>query len=99
MMVPMHGIASLAFERMLFSVGAGSALAGVVALGLRLTPKSNSQTRFAVWFATLLAIVALPLFGAGWRSQVMNPAARVALVTIPATWAVILMSLWAALAV
>src|SRR5215472_3511706 len=101
MMVPtsLHGIASLAFERMLFSVVAGSALAGVVALGLKLTPKRNSQTRFAVWFATLLAIVALPLFSAGWRSQVMNPAAPVALVTIPATWAVILMSLWAALAV
>jgi len=101
MMLPtsLHGIAGLAFERMLFSVAAGSALAGVVALGLKLTPKSNSQTRFAVWFATLLAIVALPLFGAGWRSQVMNPAAPVALVTIPATWAVIVMSLWAALAV
>jgi beta-lactamase regulating signal transducer with metallopeptidase domain len=101
MMIPtsLHGIASLAFERMLFSVAAGSALAGVVALGLKLTPQRNSQTRFAVWFATLLAIVALPLFADGWRLHVMNPAAPVALVTIPATWAVILLSLWAALAV
>jgi beta-lactamase regulating signal transducer with metallopeptidase domain len=95
----LHGIAGLAFERMLYCLAAGSALAVVVALGLRLTPGRNSQTRFVVWFATLLAIVALPLFGAGWRPQVMNPSAPGAVVTIPATWAVVLVALWAILAV
>jgi beta-lactamase regulating signal transducer with metallopeptidase domain len=94
----LHGIAGLAFERMLYCLAAGSALTGVVALGLRLASRKNSQTRFAVWFATLLAVVALPLFGAGWRPQVMSPAVPGALVTIPATWAVVLVSLWAALA-
>jgi beta-lactamase regulating signal transducer with metallopeptidase domain len=94
----LHGIASLAFERMLYCLAAGSALAGVVALWLRLTPRRNSQTRFAIWFATLLAIVALPFFSAGWRPQVINTVAPGALVTIPVTWAVILVSLWAALA-
>jgi beta-lactamase regulating signal transducer with metallopeptidase domain len=94
----LHGIAGLAFERMLYCLAAGSALTGAVALGLRLSPRKNSQTRFAVWFATLLAVVALPLFGAGWRPQVMNPAASGALVAIPATWAFVLVALWAVLA-
>jgi beta-lactamase regulating signal transducer with metallopeptidase domain len=94
----LHGIAGLAFERMLYCLAAGSALTGVVALGLRLAPRKNSQTRFAVWFATLLAVVALPLFGAGWRPQVMNSAVPGALVNIPSTWAVVLVSLWATLA-
>jgi len=94
----MQGMAGLAFERMLYCLAAGGSLTAIVALGLWLSPRRNSQTRFAVWFATLLAIVALPLFGAGWRSQVMVPAAPGALVSIPATWAVILVSLLAALA-
>jgi beta-lactamase regulating signal transducer with metallopeptidase domain len=94
-----HGMAGLAFERMLYCLAAGSALIGVVALGLRLSPRKNSQTRFAVWFSTLMAIVALLLFGAAWRSHVTSSPGPGALFTIPATWAVVVVSLWAALAV
>jgi beta-lactamase regulating signal transducer with metallopeptidase domain len=100
MMLPasLQGIAGLAFERMLYSLAAGSALTAVVALVLRLTPRKNSQTRFAVWFATLLAVVALPLFGSAWGSHAVNAGSPAALLTIPATWAFIVVSLWAALA-
>jgi beta-lactamase regulating signal transducer with metallopeptidase domain len=93
-----HGMAGLALERMLYCLAAGSALTGVVAFGLRLLPRKNSRTRFAVWFSTLLAIVALPLLGAVWRSHVTSQPAPEALFTIPGTWAVVVVALWAALA-
>src|SRR5215472_9175585 len=100
MMLPasLLGIASLAFERMLYSLAAGSALTAVVALALRLTPRKNSQTRFAVWFATLLAVVALPLLGSAWRPHAVSAGSPAALLTISATWAFMVVSLWAALA-
>lgn len=61
MLPNLHGIAAVALERMLYCLAEGSAVAAIVALVLRLTPERNSRTRFAVWLATLAAVVALPL--------------------------------------
>jgi beta-lactamase regulating signal transducer with metallopeptidase domain len=60
-----HWLAAVIFERMLYCLAEGTALAAVMALVLRLVPQRNSRTRFAVWFATLAALVVLPLVQMG----------------------------------
>jgi beta-lactamase regulating signal transducer with metallopeptidase domain len=50
-------------ERLLNTAVEGIILAGLVWLVIRLMGRTNSGTRFAVWFTALLAIVALPLLG------------------------------------
>jgi beta-lactamase regulating signal transducer with metallopeptidase domain len=54
--------ASVALDRVLFSLVGGSALALLVALLIRLLPRKDSQTGFLVWFSALLATAALPAF-------------------------------------
>ncbi len=51
--------------RMLNTLLEGLGLAALVWLGLRFSKPLNSGTRFAVWFFTLIAIVALPFIGFG----------------------------------
>ena len=52
--------------RLLNTAVEGIVLVAFVLLLLRLTGPQNSGTRFAIWFAALLAIVALPfLAGSG----------------------------------
>jgi len=46
--------------RMLNTIAEGLVVSGCVWLALRWFKPLNSGTRFAVWFSTLLAIVALP---------------------------------------
>jgi bla regulator protein blaR1 len=57
-------LAQLFTERLLNSVAAGVVLAGLVGVLLRLIGRQSSETRFAIWFSTLVAVVALP-FHAG----------------------------------
>lgn len=42
----------------------GTALAGAVAIALRCAPRVNASTRYAVWWLTLAAALALPAVGA-----------------------------------
>jgi beta-lactamase regulating signal transducer with metallopeptidase domain len=102
MMIPgnTHWIAALAFERMLYCLAEGTALAALMALALRLVPKKNSQTRFTVWFTTLLAVVLLPIVGVGTGSPQTQPGAAPtqALFTISTAWAEYIIVAWAVLA-
>jgi beta-lactamase regulating signal transducer with metallopeptidase domain len=100
----LHWLAAVAFERMLYCLAEGTALAIVVAVALRLVPQKNSQTRFAVWFATLVAVVVLPVlqmgtgFGAAGQSRIAGLDSRRALLTISTSWAEYILLGWAALA-
>jgi len=94
----LHWIASVAAERLLYSVGEGTALALTVWVLLRLVPRRNSQTRFTAWFVTLLAIAVLPLLSApwlqSWRPKAINPASGHAMITVSSSWAVYIFLGW-----
>jgi beta-lactamase regulating signal transducer with metallopeptidase domain len=101
-------IASVAVERLLYSVVEGTVLAIIVWVLLRLVPGRNSQTRFAAWFATLLAIAVLPLLSASlfsesllsqsWRPKSTSVGSEHALITVSSTWAVYIFLGWMAMA-
>ncbi len=67
-MAGIEALSRIFAERLLNSIGAGVALASLVWLLLRVAKRANSGTRFAVWFSSLIAIAAFPLF-AGIRLQ------------------------------
>ena len=82
-----HGIATAASERLLFSAVAGTMLALAVWFLLRLFPRRDSRTNFAVWFATLLATAILPLLSPHSESSGMGEGAPRAVVTVSTAWA------------
>src|SRR6266700_6307810 len=101
----LHWLASAVAERLLYSMGEGMVLAVVVWAWLRLVPRRNSQTRFVVWFATLLAIAILPLPGASLLgggllsgSGETSGAPEHALITVSGTWAVYIFLGWMVIA-
>jgi beta-lactamase regulating signal transducer with metallopeptidase domain len=57
-----HGAAIAISQRLLFSAVGGTLLAASVWFLLRIFPKMDSRTDFAVWFSTLLATALLPIF-------------------------------------
>src|SRR5438309_11617899 len=81
-----YSIAATASERLLFSLGMGTLLAMVVWLLLRVFPKKDSRTSFAVWFATLLITAALPVASLYLSSPGSGAGTR-AVITVPAAWA------------
>ncbi|HWS18180.1 MAG TPA: hypothetical protein VN223_09200, partial [Candidatus Elarobacter sp.] len=56
-----HGVATAVSQRLLFSAVGGTLLALAVWFLLRLFPKRDSRTNFAIWFSTLLATALLPI--------------------------------------
>ena len=93
-----HEIASVAFERMVYSLAEGTLLTFVVALALRLLPARTSQTRFAIWFSALFGIVAVTLFGLHGTSAIGDHSSQ-SLVTLPVSFALGAFAVWALLAV
>jgi beta-lactamase regulating signal transducer with metallopeptidase domain len=93
----LHAIASVAFERMVYSLAEGTLLTLVVALTLRLLPARTSQTRFAIWLSTLFGIVAVTVFGLHGTSA-MGEHPSQSLVTLPVSFAVGAFAVWALLA-
>jgi beta-lactamase regulating signal transducer with metallopeptidase domain len=93
-MILLASIQSIA-ERVLNSIPEGLLIAVFAWLLLRLMGRQNSGTRFAVWFATLLAIAALPFVPA-----VRGSVARAvhAEVTLPGSWALVIFGAWATIA-
>ena len=82
--------------RMLNTVAEGLVVATCVWLALRWFKPLNSGTRFAVWFATLLAIVALPFLSR--TNSVQTVASSYSPLALPSSWAIYLMISWAAVA-
>ncbi|HTT20541.1 MAG TPA: M56 family metallopeptidase [Candidatus Sulfotelmatobacter sp.] len=91
----LHAVAELVTLRFLESLAEGAAVCLLVAVVLRLVPRQNASTRFAVWFSVLVTIVALPWLTAGLSDSGLAPAAaRRAAVTLPSSWALYLFAAW-----
>lgn len=66
---------------------------------LRLLPRQNSGTRFAVWFVALLAVAALPVAGLDWMSGGGPRLTALAgekrpWLTLSGPWGVVLFAVW-----
>ena len=78
----------------------GSVIAIFTGLMLKMPRRSDSGTRFAVWFAALMTIAAVPFVGRASTAAVgagSHSFGR-AVVTLPGSWAVYLLAAWAAIA-
>lgn len=97
---PLETMSRTAVEQMALSLAAGSVIAACAWTLLRLAPRRDSASRFALWFAALLAIALLPVAGAVWHSPAGPGAgdATPALITVPASWANLVFAVWAAIA-
>lgn len=93
-------IAQIAIGRILNSLPEGLLIALFVWTMLRLLPRQNSGTRFAVWFVALLTVVGLPLAGFPLISGILGGHVLTAvggarpLVTIPGAWGILLFLVW-----
>ncbi len=95
--VGLHEVASVAFERMVYSLAEGLLLTFVVAIALRLLPAKTSQTRFAIWLSALFGIVVVTVFGLRGASaaHAMHSAS---LLSLPVYIALGAFALWALVA-
>jgi beta-lactamase regulating signal transducer with metallopeptidase domain len=92
-----YGLAAEVSEGLLYSAIAGTLLASAVWFLLRLFPRRNSRTSFAVWFSTLLATALLPLVRL-LSGDAANSAGEHALVTVSTAWAWYVFLAWAGFA-
>jgi Zn-dependent protease with chaperone function len=88
----LQSLAQLSAERILNCAAEGMIIALLAWLLLRVMGPRNSGTRFAVWFAALLGIAALPLFGT-WAARGAEIPQRSEL-TLPAAWALYVFAAW-----
>lgn len=96
MMLPApENLAQMFVARTLNSVPEGILIAAFVWLTLRLLPRQNSKTRFAVWLVALVAVAALPFMGALATVHSLTPSDNGrALLSLPDHWALILLLMW-----
>lgn len=92
----LQSLAQLSAERILNSTAEGMVIALLAWVLLRAIGPRNSGTRFAVWFAALLGIAALPLFG-NWAARGAELTKR-SEITMPASWALYVFAAWALVA-
>ncbi len=92
-----HGLATAVSEGLLYSTIAGTLLAYAVWFLLRLFPRKNSHTSFAVWFSTLLATALLPLMSLVPHDGANNAGGH-ALVTVSSAWAWYVFLAWVGMA-
>ena len=91
-----HSIAQFSSLRIVDSLIGGTIISGFAAALLRIAPRSNAGTRFAIWFAALVAIAALPFagsFASHSTFSTIHPA-----VTVPDSWAYYVFAAWATVA-
>ncbi|MGZ4827922.1 MAG: M56 family metallopeptidase [Terriglobales bacterium] len=82
-------------ERILHSFVLGIALTAFAWALLRVIPRPNASTRFAVWFTALLATAFLPLLGGPLYAFRSMGTAVPPLVSVPPSWALYLALAWA----
>jgi beta-lactamase regulating signal transducer with metallopeptidase domain len=96
---PIEPGAQVAIERLLNSLPEGLLIAFFAWITLRLLPRQNSRTRFAVWFLALLTVATMPWFGglAALRTSALpsEPTWMPAAISLPSHWATVFLSLWA----
>ncbi len=91
-------LAQLSAGRMLNGVIEGIAIAFLAWAMLRLGGRQGAVTRFAVWFAALIAVAALPFVGSISSGVAAGMSAPRPAITLPHQWAVYLFVAWAAIA-
>jgi beta-lactamase regulating signal transducer with metallopeptidase domain len=104
--IHLRAVAQFSAERMVNCLGEGIAIALFAWLLLRImglwkSGYQNSGTRFAVWFAALFAIAALPFAGAlalGSASGAAASGDSHSAITVPGSWAVYGFAAWALIA-
>jgi len=91
----LQSLAQLSAERLLNCAAEGMIIALLAWLLLRAVGPQNSGTRFAVWFASLLGIASLPLFGhfGHWSATGAELTGRSEF-TMPASWALYIFTAW-----
>jgi beta-lactamase regulating signal transducer with metallopeptidase domain len=95
----LHAIAELVALRFIDSLVEGVLVCLLAATVLRLTPKNNAATRFAVWFSALIAIAALPWIGGALpHTGLASTAARHAAIVVPRSWALYFLAIWGMIA-
>ena len=95
MMPHWENLAQMFVARSLNSIPQGILIAGFVWLILRLLPRQNSKTRFAVWFIALVAIVTLPLAGTFATAPLLRGAGNTQpFLNLPDHWALTLFTIW-----
>jgi beta-lactamase regulating signal transducer with metallopeptidase domain len=93
----LQSVAQIAIGRTLNSLPEGLLIVLFAGAMLRLLPRQNSGTRFAVWFVALLAVAGLPLIGgvtAGHSPTLLAAGAIQPLFTLPGRWGVFLLLAW-----
>lgn len=88
----LESLAQLVAERILNCTAEGILIALLAWLVLRAIGRQNSGTRFAVWFAALLGIAALPLLG-HWAAH-STGLTRPSEITMPGSWALYIFAVW-----
>lgn len=89
-------IAEVATGRFLNSLPEGLLIAVFAGVMLRLLPRQNSGTRFAVWFVALLAVVGLPFIsGMAGAHTLLAAGGTRPVITLPAGWGIFLFLAWA----
>ena len=85
--------------RLFDSLVEGTAIFLLTGLGLRLAPRQNASTRFAVWFSALAGIFAFPWIGGLWpHSGIGAVASSHPAITVPDAWALYALVFWACIA-
>ncbi len=90
-----QSFARIAIGRFLNSLPEGLLMALFAASMLRILPRQNSGTRFAVWFVALLAVAALPFMGGISGGHSVLAAGVHPVITVPGSWGLFLFLSWA----
>jgi beta-lactamase regulating signal transducer with metallopeptidase domain len=106
--LPVQDVAQVAMERILNALPEGFLVAFFAWALLRVLPRQNSGTRFAVWFLALLTVAALPVLGSFGEGRILLVAGMSSLkssgsswgsmrpaITIPARWGLFAFLGWA----
>src|SRR5258706_1262364 len=95
----LESVAQIAIGRVLNSLPAGVLIAAFAWGLLRLLPRQNSGTRFAVWLMALLAVAGMPFIGSAQRGHSYLPTGDAhPLLTVPGHWGLALFLVWVAAA-
>ena len=99
MFVGFNTMAEVLALRLLDSLIEGTAIYVCAGLILRIVPRQNAATRFAVWFSALVAIAVLPWVSGAWlHTGVANVASKHAAIALPGSWAIYFLIGWGLLA-
>src|SRR4051812_30817662 len=92
----LHTIAQYSALRLIDCLLGGAMIVLLTSVLVRLTREQNAGTRFAFWFAALIAIPTLPFVAAAWpHVGIPISLTRRAAFVAPESWALYLFAAWA----